>query len=90
MAKHTAVMFSFDKTTDGIWLGMFTEAILPAMKKEVGNTVIASLRVKEYSLSDHQFIQIKLDIHNSEVIFQLPRRFVAGIVEGTNPEKLGF
>jgi hypothetical protein len=90
MAKSATVIFKFDNTTDAAWLGMFQEGIKPQTRKEVANIVIISVRVKEYILSDHQFIQLKLDIHGSEVILQFPRMFVIGIIEGKNPEKLGF
>ncbi len=90
MAKPSTVIFKFDKTTDGLWLGMFTETIVPEMKAEVGNAVIISILVKEYALSDHQFIQLKLDVHGRQTILQLPRGFVAAIVEGKNAAKLGF
>lgn len=90
MGKIATVILKFDKTTDGLWLGMFGEAIKPAVKKEVGNIVLASVLVKEYTLSDHQFIQLKLDVRGSEIILHLPRSFVAAIVEGANVEKLGF
>jgi hypothetical protein len=90
MAKRAGVIFRFDKATDIIWLGMFGEDIKPQMKKEVGDIVITTVLVKEYSLTDHQFIQLKLDAHGSEIILQFPRSFVVAIVEGPNLEKLGF
>jgi hypothetical protein len=90
MPNKTTVIFKFDKTTDGFWLGMFEDPVKPQMKKEIGNIVILSLLVKEYSLSDHQFIQLKLDIRGSGVILLIPRNFVGCIVEGENVDKLGF
>lgn len=90
MPNKTTVIFRFDKTTDGFWLGMFGDRINPQMKMEIGNIVILSLLVKEYSLSDHQFIQLKVDTDGSRIILLLPRNFVGGIVEGENVDKLGF
>ena len=71
MAKPVTVIFQFDKTTDGLWLAMFTKAVKPEVKGEVGNTVVATVLVKEYTLTDHQFIQLKLDVHGSETILQI-------------------
>jgi hypothetical protein len=91
MANVITVLLKFDNSTDAAWLGMFDEkAIKPHAKQEIANIVIITLRVKGYALTDHQFIQLTLDIHGSEVILQFPRMFFIGIVETKNPEKLGF
>jgi hypothetical protein len=90
MAKHSGVIFKFDKTTDVLWLGMFGEYIKFDTQKDVGDIVIASMHVKEYSLADHQFILLKVDVGGKEVALLLPRKLVAAIVEGPNLDKLGF
>ena len=90
MAKFAGVLFRFDKTKDGVWLGMFGDQIKFETQKEVGDIVIASLHVKEYDLTDHQFIRLKINVRGAEIAILLPRVFVVGLVEGPNLDKFGF
>ena len=92
MAARTNVLFKFEKDKDAAWLAIFDglkEAGSTVGRKEIGTSVIASLSVKKFSLKDHQFIQLILDMKGSKQrIVYFPRALVAVITQGVSPEKL--
>lgn len=84
MDKPARVLLQLNKLDleSGFWLAMIDSADKKEVR-EVGNLVVAALAVKSYSLLDHQFMQVKVNIQNGkEVQFWIPRNFVKGIVEG--------
>jgi hypothetical protein len=82
MDKPATVALQFDKLNYAFWCGITDRAD----KKEVFETsdsVLVVLTVKNYSMVDHQFIQIKMDVDNGEEIqLWIPRNFVKMIAEG--------
>jgi hypothetical protein len=79
--KPASVIMQFEKT-GGYW-EVFVADTEKGLFREVGNTMIALVRVKAYSLVDHQFIQLKLNRKNGEEFtIQVPRSIVVTIIEG--------
>lgn len=91
MDKPAEVILQFDKSTQGFWSG-FVEVVDKKTVREVGNTVIALIPVKSYSLADHQFIQLKVNMGGGkEMVVLIPRGVVVAIVEGKiGLENTGF
>jgi hypothetical protein len=82
MNKLAAVVLQFNKTKDFFWSAMLN-VIDTKTVQDYGDEVVALLPVKSYSLEDHQFIQIKIEINNgAEALVWVPRGIVRTIVEG--------
>ena len=67
---------------DAFWLGMVNFFETTTVYR-IGSKLVAILRVKSYSLVDHQFIQIKAnDTAGKEILQWIPRSIVKTIIEG--------
>jgi hypothetical protein len=92
MNKPVRVLLQFDKTRFecGFWLAIVDIADKKDVR-EINNEVVAALGVKSYSLEDHQFIQLKLDVAKGhELQVSIPRNFVTGIIEGKSDLTAAF
>lgn len=87
MDRPARVLLFFDKTNDPLWLGLAEGLEQKENVHEVGNLAFVKLQVRSYSLTDHQFVQVKVRVQDLEVLLQIPRRLVMTIVEGA--ESLG-
>lgn len=83
-AQAAQVLFVFNKVTDGMWLAMLDVLVeKPTLKREIEDHLYTILPVKSYSLKDHQFFQIRVDLTKAkDVLVSIPREKVGGIVEG--------
>lgn len=90
MDKPAWVVMQLDKVNDRFWLPLVENANDKNVE-DVGNTLVVTLKVKSYSLEDHQFIPTKLDaLGGSELVVLLPRSIVKTIVEGKTDLRAAF
>jgi hypothetical protein len=89
MDKPAQVVIRFDKTIDNFW-PVLVDAVDPTTVREAGNVVIILVDAKDYKLTDHQFIQLKMNLHKREMTVHLPRSLVTMIVEGKSLGKNAF
>lgn len=88
MDKPASVIVTFDPASH-FWTAIAKAA--GANSGEFDGVTIASLSVKSYSLTDHQFIQLKLDLKGKEKVVLIPRGIVLMILEGKDdPAKEAF
>jgi hypothetical protein len=82
-ARRANVLFVFSKETDGMWLAMLNALKeKPTLKRQIGEHLYTVVPVKNYSLEDHQFFQIRVDlIKAKDALVSIPRENVRGIVE---------
>ncbi len=81
MAKPANVILQFDKSA-GYWSAFVTDAD-GAIVREIGNLIVASFPVKNYTLEDHQFVQLALNRKNGrEFVILIPRNIVVTVIEG--------
>lgn len=84
------IVIRFDKS-DGVWetvVGIADEK----ERAEAAGVVIAGIGVKNYELTDHQFIQATLNVHKGkELMVLIPRSIVVTIIESKSGlGKVGF
>jgi len=90
MNKPAKVILDFEKANNSFWWAMVEHADNSSFR-EFGNRVVAFLAVKSYSMDDHQFIQIKIEVNKgTEVQVWIPRDIVKGIVEGKTDLSAAF
>jgi hypothetical protein len=81
MDKPAIVILVIDKTAEPYWWAL--ASTFKAYIQELGNLSFAHISVKSYNLTDHQFIQLKIDFDGHDIVAQIPRRLVGLVLEGT-------
>lgn len=80
--KPATLVFVFNKIADAFWIGALQVYVEKEDIQEIGELVLVPLRVKSYSLNDHQFVQAKLTVQGHITVLHLPRRILGMIMEG--------
>lgn len=84
------IIIRFDRF-DGVWdalVGMADEKT----RQEAANVVIASLSIKSYEITDHQFATVKMNVNKGKALtILIPRNIVVTIFEVQGAlGKMGF
>jgi|SRR6516162_692559 hypothetical protein len=93
MQKPAHIFVRFDKTeAGGFWSHLFDRVEGAEFVHESGPTVHVSVPVGNFSLTDSQFVEVKLRLSKSgkERVFQIPRHLVIMILEGHGKEAFNF
>jgi hypothetical protein len=81
MDKPAIVILMIEKTKEPYFWAL--AGTLKAYIYELGSQTVAHLGVKSYSLTDHQFVQVRMDVDGKELIAQIPRRLVGLVLESS-------
>jgi hypothetical protein len=89
MDKPAQVVLHFDKA-DTFWQA-FVEAADKKKVIELSDSLVVVLHVKYYSLADHQFLHLKMNVSKGkELAMWVPRSMVKTIVEGKSDVDSAF
>jgi hypothetical protein len=90
MDKPAKVVLQFDRLGFSLWQSLANKADEKAIY-ELSDGAAVVLAVKNFSMSDHQFIQLKVAINKGkEVVVWMPRNFLKAVVEGDSDLTYGF
>jgi hypothetical protein len=82
--SYTMILMKLDKHRDSIWMGII-RTFLGADVKETPSFTIVGVPVTSYSLTDHQFVEIKVQVDSKngpkEASILVPRLLVETIFE---------
>lgn len=85
--SFATIVLKLDKQHDAIWDG-FVRTFSDAELHELPGTLIVSVQVTNYSLTDHQFAEIKLRLkiknESKEASMLVPRHLIETIIETKN------
>jgi hypothetical protein len=88
--KPASVALQFDKVNYAFW-SKITDQADKKYVFEVSDSVLVILPVKSYSMVDHQFIQVAVDVDNGkEIHVWIPRDFVKMIAQGKSDLSAAF
>jgi|HubBroStandDraft_1064217.scaffolds.fasta_scaffold392044_2 hypothetical protein len=91
MDKRAIVVLLLGEKAFTLWRPIFDEVDEKTVTKLKGDGTVVELTVKHFSMQDHQFIQLKLDLKiDKEVQVWIPRNFVMTILEGKSDFSAAF
>jgi hypothetical protein len=89
MDKPANVVLHFNKAREYFWLPMIDKFDTKTINEADGE-VFVLFPVKGYSLEDHQFIKVTIEINKKEAVVWIPRSIVSTIVEGKADMRTAF
>jgi len=90
MDKDAFVALQFDNANYTFWKPIIDSAD-DKFVNQLADGAIVALGVKNFSLLDHQFIQLKVAVNKGkEIQVWIPRNFVKAIVEGKTDLSAAF
>jgi hypothetical protein len=90
MDKPARVVLQFDKMGYALWRTFADKADAKAIYELTDGAAVV-LTVKNFSMSDHQFIQLKVAVNKGqETVVWMPRNFLKAIVEGNSDPSYAF
>ena len=88
--KRATVVLLLDEKALAFWRPIFDKADEKSFTQLTDGAVV-ELRVKHFSMLDHQFIQLKLDFNKGkELQVWIPRNFVIAILESKSDLSASF
>jgi len=82
MDKPAQVILQFDKQAYALWRPLTNKADVKEVF-ELSDGAAVVLAVKNFNLSDHQFVQLKVAVNKGqEIELWIPRNFLKAIVQG--------
>ena len=89
METRKRIILMFNKSQGIVWKSLLEHAD-DHLLQEGGDVVFAMIGVKNYDLSDHQFLSVVWAVDKKDLKVLIPRGIVAAIIEGEQATQVGF